>query len=72
VTNIKDEAVRAANAQLTAAGLSSYSELLEMLIEAKKMGLSFDIGNAYIRRSYIDHQEQLVKRINAATKAYAS
>lgn len=41
------------------------SELLELLLEAQKLGLRFDIGNAYIRRVYIDKQEKLNERIAA-------
>ena len=42
------------------------AELSELLREAMHLGLSFDIGSSYIRRSYIDHQTELVARINAA------
>jgi hypothetical protein len=35
------------------------------LHEAAKLGLTFDIGSAYIRRSYIDKQTELNNRIKA-------
>lgn len=44
----------------------TYDELLELLKEAQYLGLRFDIGGAYIRRSYIDKQDELNERINAA------
>jgi len=63
------EAVRNANAHLSNAGLPTYSELLDMLGEAKRLGLNFDIGSAYIRRAYIDHQDALKARIRTAELA---
>lgn len=41
-------------------------KLAELLREAVRLGLRFDIGSAYIRRAYIDHQDDLVKRIASA------
>jgi hypothetical protein len=38
-------------------------ELAALLVEARDLGLRFDIGTAYIRRSYIDHQTDLNRRI---------
>lgn len=40
-------------------------ELINLLKEAQRFGLSFDIGTAYIRRSYIDAQTELNERIDA-------
>lgn len=57
------------DAQLIAAGLPSYSELAALLGDAAKLGLTFDIGNAYIRRSYIDEQESMQSRIQSALRA---
>lgn len=54
------------DAELKDAGLTTYTELLGLLREAQRMGLDFDIGNAYISRAYIDHQTDLNNRINAA------
>mgnify|MGYP000877088470 CR=1 FL=1 len=34
-------------------------ELIELLREARSLGLTFHIGSAYISRAYIDHQEDL-------------
>jgi len=46
------------------------AELIELLKRAQRLGLSFDIGTAYIRRSYIDEQTELNRRIDEAiTKA---
>jgi hypothetical protein len=59
------EAVANADAHTSNAGLPSYSELLELLREAQKLGLTFHIGNAYIRRVYIDEQDALNARIDA-------
>lgn len=50
-----------ANARLLAAA----PELLELLISARRLGLNFDIGTAYIRRSYIDKQDELNAQIDA-------
>jgi hypothetical protein len=61
----KHEAIANADAHLTNAGLPSYTELVQLLHEAAKLGLTFDIGSAYIRRSYIDKQTELNNRIKA-------
>jgi hypothetical protein len=61
----KQEAIANADAHLTNAGLPSYTELVQLLHEAAKLGLTFDIGSAYIRRSYIDKQTELNNRIKA-------
>lgn len=63
------EAIANADAQLTNAGLPSYSELMSMLREAQHLGLDFDRGNAYITRAYVDHQTELNSRINTARAA---
>jgi len=44
----------------------SEQELAKLLIEARNLGLMFDIGNAYIRRSYIEQQESIKRRIDEA------
>ena len=43
-------------------------KLLQLLKKAQRLGLSFDIGNAYIRRDYIDQQTALNAEIDAITK----
>ncbi|WNO48688.1 hypothetical protein [Achromobacter phage nyashin_LB6] len=48
------------------AGLPTYAEILGMLKEAQRLGLTFDIGTAYISRAYIDKQTELNARIKAA------
>lgn len=65
----KTEAVCNANAALNAAGLPTYTELIGLVRAAAFLGLNFDVGNAYIRRAYIDKQDTLqaqVKAMNAA------
>lgn len=59
------EAVAEANAHLTNAGLPSYNELVALLEKSKRLGLTFDIGNAYISRSFIDAQDELISEIDA-------
>jgi hypothetical protein len=44
-------------------------DLVRLLKTAQQLGLRFDIGNAYIRRSYIDKQAQLNKEIDALLEA---
>jgi len=63
----KTEAIAQANAELNNAGLPSYTELLGLLAESQRLGLSFSVGSAYIRRAYITAQDDLNTRINAAT-----
>lgn len=41
-------------------------ELIKLLRETASLGLTFDCGTAYIRRSYIDKQTALRTRIAAA------
>ena len=41
-------------------------ELVSLLKQSANLGLSFSIGNAYIRRSYIDKQEELINKIKQA------
>jgi hypothetical protein len=48
------------------------AELLELLRQAQSLGLRFDIGSAYIRRSYIDAQTELNARIDAARARLAA
>lgn len=43
------------------------AELLKLLKEAQSLGLTFDIGSAYISRAYIDRQADLRARIAKAT-----
>lgn len=65
------EAVANADAYLSNVGLPTYTELVAMLGEAQRLGLTFDIGSAYIRRQYIDKQDELNARIDAARAAIA-
>ena len=65
----KTEAVCNANAALSAAGLPTYTELVGLIRAAAKLGLQFDIGSAYIRRSYIDEQDALNNQIAALATA---
>lgn len=65
----KTEAVCNANAALSAAGLPTYTELVGLLRAAARLGLNFDIGNAYIRRIYIDRQDALQLQIKALNSA---
>jgi len=65
----KTEAVCNANAALSAAGLPTYTELVGLIRAAAKLGLQFDIGSAYIRRSYIDKQDSLNGQIAALVSA---
>ena len=39
-------------------------EILILLKQAQQIGLRFDIGTAYIRRSYIEKQNELNKKID--------
>ena len=41
-------------------------ELIDLLRETAALGLTFDVGRAYIYRSYIDKQDELRSRITAA------
>jgi hypothetical protein len=61
----KKAAIANADAHLNDAGLPTYTELVQLLRETAKLGLAFDIGSAYIRRSYIDKQTELNNRIKA-------
>lgn len=65
----KTEAVNDANKALSAAGLPTYTELVGLIRAAAKLGLAFDIGSAYIRRSYIDEQDALNSQIAALVSA---
>ena len=42
------------------------TELIALLKESRQLGLTFDIGNVYIRRAYIDAQDDLRARIQDA------
>jgi hypothetical protein len=44
--------------------VSSAHEAIELLAKAQLLGLRFDIGNAYIRRAFIDEQDALNKKID--------
>ena len=48
----------------------SIREILQLLQKAQALGLNFDIGSAYIRRSYIDEQTALNAEINAILKDF--
>ena len=41
-------------------------ELIDLLRDTAELGLTFDIGSAYISRSYIDKQTELRGRITTA------
>jgi hypothetical protein len=43
-------------------------ELVLLLKQAQRLGLRFDVGNAYIRRAYIDAQDELNARIDVLLK----
>jgi hypothetical protein len=43
-------------------------KLMQLLQKVQRLSLSFDIGNAYIRRSYIDQQTALNAEIDALIK----
>lgn len=45
-------------------------KILQLLQKAQSLGLNFDIGAAYIRRSYIDEQTALNAEIDAILKDY--
>jgi len=45
-------------------------KILQLLQKAQALGLNFDIGSAYIRRSYIDQQTALNAEIDAILKDY--
>jgi hypothetical protein len=48
-------------------------ELVTLLQESTRLGLTFDIGSAYISRAYIDHQTDLRTRIfDAIARAEAA
>lgn len=59
----KAEAIATADAELSNVGLPTYSEVVQLLLAAEKLGLTFDIGSAYISRAYIDKQTALRKEI---------
>ena len=40
-------------------------ELIELLRETAALGLTFDVGRAYISRGYVDKQAELRARIDA-------
>jgi hypothetical protein len=65
----KQEVIASIDAQLIDAGMASYSEVLGLLEEARRLGLSFDIGSAYIRRGFIDMQDILADRISEVRAA---
>jgi hypothetical protein len=45
-------------------------KILQLLEKAQRLGLNFDIGNAYIRREYIDQQTTLNAEINAVLQQF--
>lgn len=59
------------DAQLENVGMPTYSALVELLKEAAHLGLTFDIGRAYISRTYIDRQTELRARIKQVKDAVA-
>ena len=48
----------------------SVQKILQLLKKAQALGLNFDIGSAYIRRSYIDQQTALNVEIDAILKDF--
>jgi len=62
------EAIANADAHLSNAGLPSYTEVAALLFAAQRLGLDFACGTAYIRRSYIDKQDELNEPIDALRK----
>lgn len=71
MTNAKTEVIAAVDSHLQNAGMVTYSELVALLNEARRLGLNFDRGNAYIYRAYIDKQDALNSRIDAVNKAFS-
>lgn len=57
------------DAQLKSAGMPAYSTLIELLNDTARHGLYFDVGTAYIRRSYVDTQTELWARIKQVNEA---
>ena len=41
-------------------------DLIDILQKVSQLGLEFDCGNVYIRRSYVDQQTALRERVAAA------
>lgn len=68
-TTAKHQAIKAIDAQLVAAGMPTYSELLALLNEVDRVALDLHIGNAYISRTYIETQTDLNNRIKAVNEA---
>lgn len=56
------EAIEADRAQRTQPDDTAH-KALELLEKASKLGLTFDIGSAYISRAYIDKQAELLAQI---------
>ena len=61
----KTEAVCNADAALSEAGLPTYTEIVGLISAAASLGLKFEIGNAYIRRSYIEKQDELMNQVKS-------
>jgi hypothetical protein len=64
--------IESVDAQLIGSGMPSYSDLLALLNEATRLGLTFHIGNAYISRAYIEKQAELVERVDKANSAVST
>ena len=45
-------------------------KILQLLQKAQALGLNFDIGTAYIRRSYVDEQTALNAEIDEILRDY--
>lgn len=62
------ETLHIGGGEFSPAEVKAFVETIEQLIttlqRAEKLGLTFDIGSAYIRRSYIDKQDELRKQIS--------
>lgn len=66
------DVLTAVDGQLKNVAMPTYTALIELLNDTARLGLNFDIGNAYIRRSYIDEQTKLCARIKQVNDAVAS
>ena len=58
------------NKPLAAGRQIDIDKILQLLQKAQALGLNFDIGSAYIRRSYIDEQTALNVEIDAILKDF--
>jgi hypothetical protein len=66
------DAIAIADSHLNHVGLTSYTEVLAMLLEVQRLALDLECGNAYISKSYVNEQNKLNKRIDALIKSTES